>query len=222
MTAATAKRSYRRFQPADRRQQILEAAIAYFAEVGFEGATRGLAERLGVTQPLIYRYFPSKDDLIRAVYEEVFVARWRGEWLDLLSRRELPLRERLVGFYASYTSAVFEPQWLRIYMFSGLRGLDINRWWITFVENHLLAKVCEEVRHEFRLPSPAAVPISDREIELYWLFHGGIFYHGQRQHVYGTAPKIALGDFIGLSIDSFLAGFPETVKGTLFQVAVEK
>ena len=48
------------------------------------GQTRELAQRLGVTQPLIYRYFPTKQDLIDRVYEEVFVGRWRPEWTDLI------------------------------------------------------------------------------------------------------------------------------------------
>jgi hypothetical protein len=35
--------------------------------------TRDLARRLGVTQPLLYRYFPSKDDLIKEVYRTVYL-----------------------------------------------------------------------------------------------------------------------------------------------------
>lgn len=214
-TDSRAEKAYRRMPPADRRRQIVEGAVSYFSEVGFEGATRALAERLGVTQPLIYRYFPSKDELIRAVYEEVYVSRWRGEWLELLGQREMPLRERLITFYERYTAVIFEPQWLRIYLFSGLRGIEINQWWITFVEDHVLAKVCEEVRHELDLPSPDALPITPAELDLYWLFHGGIFYYGMRRHVYGVAPHIELKPFIELSIDSFLGGFPATVKAAL-------
>jgi AcrR family transcriptional regulator len=209
------KKAFRRLPPADRKKQIVEAAIGYFAEFGFEGATRGLADRLGVTQPLIYRYFPSKDELIRAVYEEVYLSRWRGEWLDLLSRRDTPLRERLIAFYEHYTGVVFEPQWMRIYMFSGLRGLDINRWWITFVEDHVLRTICEEVRALSGLPDPKQIPITATEIDGYWLFHGGIFYYGMRHNIYSVAPRTPLTRFIEMSIDSFLQGFPETIRQTL-------
>ena len=212
---APAKRAFRRLAPDERRRQIVREAVAYFAEFGFEGATRGLAERLGVTQPLIYRYFPSKDDLIGAVYEEVYLGRWRAEWLDLLGRRETPLRERLIRFYSHYTGVVFEPEWMRIYLFSGLRGLDINRWWITFVEEHVLTRICEEVRVEAGLPGPDKTPITAAEIDAYWLFHGGIFYYGMRENVYRVAPRTSLARFIELSIDSFLAGFPATVSRAL-------
>src|ERR1700735_2887004 len=82
----------RRMSPEDRREQILDAAVQHFAEYGFEGGTRGVAQRLGVTQPLVYRYFPSKDDLIKAVYERVFIKRWREEWMTLVTDHRLPLR----------------------------------------------------------------------------------------------------------------------------------
>jgi AcrR family transcriptional regulator len=212
---ATPKKAFRRLPPADRRKQIVDAAIAYFAEFGFEGATRGLAERLGVTQPLIYRYFPSKDDLVRAVYEEVYLSRWRDEWMEAFSRRDVPLRQRLIAFYTSWTDVVFEPEWLRIYMFSGLRGHDINRWWISFIEDHLLRPICEEVRTLAALPAAADLPITDAEIDAYWLFHGGIFYYGVRHGVYAIAARTPLPRFIELSVDNFLHGFPETIRKAL-------
>ncbi len=65
----------RRLAAADREQEILAGAIRYFAEVGFNGQTRQLAERLGITQPMLYRYFPTKQDLIERVFKEVFLKR---------------------------------------------------------------------------------------------------------------------------------------------------
>ena len=84
-----------RLDPVVRRQQILDAAISYFAEAGFGVQTRELSRRLGVSQPLLYRYFPSKQDLISAVFEAVFMSQWRNEWMVELQDRKLPLRERL-------------------------------------------------------------------------------------------------------------------------------
>lgn len=48
-------------------------AIRYFAEFGFAASTRGLARRAGITQPLLYRYFPTKDQLIQRLFEELVV-----------------------------------------------------------------------------------------------------------------------------------------------------
>jgi AcrR family transcriptional regulator len=54
----------------DRRQQILEAALALFAEQGLEGATsKDIAERAEVTHGLIYFYFKTKEDLFKAAFE---------------------------------------------------------------------------------------------------------------------------------------------------------
>ena len=214
--ASTARRpKRRRLSPAERRKQILDAAVAYFAEVGFDGGTRALARKLGVTQPLIYRYFPSKEDLIKEVYNEVYLSRWRAEWEDLLSDRSLPLRDRLVTFYERYTEMIFESDWLRIYLFAGLRGIGINKWWLTFVEQRILRRVAEEIRAEYDLPGLDAVPLQEAEIDLYWMFHGGVFYYGMRRHVYHAEPHLDLKRFIGLSVDSLLHGMPQTVASVL-------
>ena len=55
----------------DRREQIIDAAMRVFAQKGFKGATnRDLAHEAGITTGLIYYYFKSKEDLLRAALEE--------------------------------------------------------------------------------------------------------------------------------------------------------
>ena len=65
---------------ADRERAILDEAIRFFAERGFEGQTRELAKRLGITHSAIYRHFPSKEALIERVYQEVYLSRWSPDW----------------------------------------------------------------------------------------------------------------------------------------------
>jgi AcrR family transcriptional regulator len=51
-----------------RRQMILDAAIPLFVEQGFKGVTtRLLAQKVGVSEALLYQHFPSKE----ALYSEV-------------------------------------------------------------------------------------------------------------------------------------------------------
>lgn len=51
-----------------RRKQILDAALDLFAHQGFSATTtKQIAERVGVTEGLIFHYFPSKTDLLRAL-----------------------------------------------------------------------------------------------------------------------------------------------------------
>jgi AcrR family transcriptional regulator len=53
-----------RIASGDRRQQILEAATELFAKQGFEGTTtRQIAEKAKVNEAIIFRHFPSKEEL---------------------------------------------------------------------------------------------------------------------------------------------------------------
>jgi AcrR family transcriptional regulator len=53
----------------EKRDEIIRAAMELIAEHGFHGAPMALvAERAGVAAGTIYRYFESKDDLIRETY----------------------------------------------------------------------------------------------------------------------------------------------------------
>jgi AcrR family transcriptional regulator len=55
----------------DRREQIIDAAMRIFAQKGFARATnRDVAREAGITTGLIYYYFKSKEDLLRAALEE--------------------------------------------------------------------------------------------------------------------------------------------------------
>lgn len=62
------------------RGAILDAAIAEFAERGFDGASiRSIAERLGLQHPLITYHYRSKDILWRAAAEHAFT-QIREQW----------------------------------------------------------------------------------------------------------------------------------------------
>ena len=135
----------RRLTHEARKSMIFQGAIKYFAEVGFSGGTRELALRTGVKQPLLYRFFPSKEDLVKNVYDAVYLSRWRHNWSRLISDRSMPLRERLIEFYDEYAEIMFQREWIRIFLFSGLKGIDINRQYVAFMEENILKRICEEI-----------------------------------------------------------------------------
>ncbi|RMI47559.1 TetR/AcrR family transcriptional regulator [Actinomadura harenae] len=57
----------------ERREQTIRAAMAEFARSGFDGtSTAAIAERVGVSQPYLFRLFPSKRALFLAAAERCF------------------------------------------------------------------------------------------------------------------------------------------------------
>jgi TetR/AcrR family fatty acid metabolism transcriptional regulator len=64
---------------ADRRRQILAAAVKVFAEKGFHACRVGdVAEEAGVAYGLVYHYFESKEDLLETIF--------RTTWTEMLAR----------------------------------------------------------------------------------------------------------------------------------------
>ncbi|MDR6953067.1 AcrR family transcriptional regulator [Ancylobacter sp. 3268] len=199
-----------RNKPEERHREFVRKAIELFAEVGFEAGTRELAQRLGVTQPLLYRYFPSKDDLIAAVYQEIYVNRWKKEWREGLVDESRPIRERIIAFYEDYASTIFTPEWIRIYLFAGLRGVDINRRYAATVESEILRPITLATRASFGLGGED--PPTPEEVELFWTLQGGIFYYGVREIVYRFPMPVDRPTMIGNAVDTFLAGVGPVLK----------
>jgi AcrR family transcriptional regulator len=78
----------------EKREAILEAALALFAELGFHGASMPqVAERARVAAGTIYLYFESKEALVNALYR-----RWKQELASAMMKdfpAEAPMREQL-------------------------------------------------------------------------------------------------------------------------------
>src|SRR6202051_1730613 len=200
-----ARAEQKRLSPDDRRKEFVAKATEFFSEEGFGGGTRALARRLGVTQPLLYRYFPSKDDLIKEVYRTVYLEPLDTGWEKLLSDRSRPIHDRLQEFYDAYTNVIFTRKWLRIYLYSGLKGLDINRWYVGVVRDKILTRIIRECRHKAGLSAQSKPNAS--ELDMAWVFHGGIFYYGVRKYIYESPVLEDKEQMISDALDVFLAGF---------------
>ena len=88
------------------RARILTAAAEVFAERGASASTEEVARRAGVAIGTVFRHFPTKDDLLRAILK------------DLLGR--LSAQVALLGAYGDPASALFE-------FFAGMVGETISR-----------------------------------------------------------------------------------------------
>ena len=206
----------KRLKREDRDREIAAAAVTFFAEVGFDGDTRELARRLGVTQSLIFRYFPNKAALIERVYQEVYVGRWNPYWETIIADRGVPLQDRLVRLYKDYSRISLTYDWVRIFMFSGLKGEDINTRYLKFLRSRILEHIAIEVRADLGLPPPEEIPIKTSEVELAWGINSRIFYLGQRKWIFNMPLEMDIDTIIEHTITMYLAGaktvVPELIK----------
>jgi AcrR family transcriptional regulator len=176
---------------------------------------------LGVTQSLIFRYFPSKAALIERVYQEVYVGRWNPYWESIIADRTVPLEARLLSFYKDYARIALTYDWVRIFMFSGLRGENINARYLDFLRSRVLEPIAKELRAELGLLGVDEVPVTEEEVELIWGINARVFYLGQRLWVFNAPLSLDIDQIIDQTISSFLAGsreiVPDLVKRSLTQ-----
>ena len=195
-----AKTLRRRLSPEERREQIIDAAVIYFAEHGLDGNTRSLSKDMGITQSLIFKYFATKADLIEAVYNRVYLDRIAAHWPDLVEDSSRPLRDRLVQFYTEYADAIFSYEWMRIFMFSGLAGAELNRRYLDHLRLLVLEPILAQIRSQ-------ATTRREPDFEDVWNLHGGIVYIGIRKYVYQMPMVEHDTAIIARAVDRFLRDF---------------
>lgn len=115
--------------------ELLEAALALFVEKGF-AATRveEVATRAGVSKGTLFLYFPSKEELFKAVVRETIAGRFR-EWNDEF--------ERFEGSTAELVRYTMHSWWERIGLTpaAGITKLVMS-------EAGLFPEIAEFYRHE--------------------------------------------------------------------------
>ncbi len=197
----------RRLSQEERRRVIIEQAIRVFAEQGFGASTRVLAQRIGMTQPLLFQHFASKDDLIQAVFAALFERMSMRDWRATLGDGDGDLRSRLIEFFMSYATTLYDYHWIRIYMFAGLEGGAFNRMYIGKLTEPLLREIAAQIRRDRGLKRCAPADVTAREIELLWILHGGLYYSAIRKQIYGMAiESVDVRPLIQYGVDSVLAG----------------
>lgn len=195
------RKSRTRLAPAAREAMIVEAAIEFFAEKGFAAQTRELAARLGISEPLIYRYFANKDALVQRVFHEVIESRWDPEWATLLRDFRLPLRSRLLRFYQRYLNAIDDGIWIRIVMYASLDGLDLTRRYITNHVDEVMDIIATESRSSLDLDH-------DVDPEILWQLQSTLIYYLIRKHIHLTPVAQDRSAVVAMAVNAFIDGLP--------------
>lgn len=193
---------------AERRRRILDEAATFFAEYGLTAQTRYLAEACGISQRLLYRFFPTKAALIREVYDDAILGPFKAVWLAQLRDRSKPVESRLTTFYEDYCTTVLTRRWLRLFLYSSLAEAEMAPSYISTIVNQLTEAIVEETAAEQGV-TPPATPALVHEVG--WVLHGTISHLLIRRHLYHASQEIDLDRLIALHVRSFLSGFRDSV-----------
>lgn len=195
-----------------REEQIVQKAIQLFAERGFSASTHDIARALGITQPLLYNYFPTKEALVDRVYDEVFVRRWDPLWEEWLADSAQPMAVRLKRYLHDYANYILKNDWIRIFISAGLTREGINQRYVALLRERHFLVIAREMRKEFGIPEPRNDDELQDEVELIWAMHSSIFYIGVRKWIYSLPVPKDLKRVIDMRVDSFLLGAPQVLK----------
>jgi AcrR family transcriptional regulator len=118
-----------RFKAEDRREQILAAATDLFARQGFQGTTtREIAHRARVNEAIIFRHFPSKEDLYWAVIDHKCEQGGTPEIVAEYTSKGLPLAEVFAGIAGALMRLrQRDPGLLRLMLFCALEQHELSR-----------------------------------------------------------------------------------------------
>jgi hypothetical protein len=62
---------------------------------------------------------------------------------------------------------VFEYNWVRIFVFSGMKSFDITKRYLEIIRKEIIEPACCELRHDLKPPIDE-VKLSERELEMFW------------------------------------------------------
>jgi AcrR family transcriptional regulator len=161
-------------ETADRRQQIMHAALEVFSTKGFQKATnKDIAEAAGGISPgLIYHYFKDKQDLFFSILEE------RTPIMSLVTHperlMELPPREGLALIGRSYLVALGSPANIAVFRI-------------------LLSEA-------IRFPQVSEMLYKTAIVRVFGLVTGYMAHQIEQGHMRPVDPMIATRSFIGMFI----------------------
>jgi AcrR family transcriptional regulator len=191
-----------------RREQILQGAMELFAGKGFRGTTtREIAQQLGISEALMFKYFPSKE----ALYGAIIQKRTDGSEEMLFPKEAIQAKDDRQVFRAIATYLISkntqDPTFMRLIQYSALEGHELSR---IFFQTHAMERtklLSEYIRQRIKERAFRKVPplLAARA------FIGMIIHYVQSQELYG------MKDFFPFSqkrvVDTFVETFLNGLTG---------
>jgi len=201
----------RRMLASDREELILDEATRYFAEFGLSAGTIELARRMGITQPLLYKYFPTKEALLVRIYDRLFPQNWSPALEALLEDETKPVRERLKSFYQQFTRTVLTYEHVRLFLFSGLTNSALNARYYTILTERIFSRIIAAQRTEYLDVAPVG-PVGEAEMELVQSLHAAVYHVAFRRWLHGLTVEEDLDALVARKVDFYLDGAASSLK----------
>ena len=186
------------------KERILSAALKLMARSGYHGAkTKAIATEAGVNEALIFRYFGSKKELLKALIE-------KNRMAETIAPFDKPKDYSLVSFLQAAARSTFvayenNPDFFRLLRFTLLEEPDMLKdYFAHYSKNRLdpFLRFLAKARQQGLIRGDLAP-------ELQAQVFGGLLYHMLEQRILGLNPlfsKLTVKASVDLVVDHFLQG----------------
>jgi AcrR family transcriptional regulator len=194
-----------------RREQILQGSMKLFAAKGFRGTTtREIAQQLGISEALMFKYFPSKKALYRAIIrkrtdgsEEMFFPKEA-----IQSKDDRQVFRSIASYLISKNTE--DPTFMRLLQYSALEGHELSK---IFFESHSMERtklLSKYIRQRIKEQAFQNVPplLAARA------FMGMILHYVQSQELYGLKDHFNFSQkkVVDTFVETFLNGLTGNAK----------
>jgi AcrR family transcriptional regulator len=199
----------RRMSAGGRREQILQGAMRLFAQKGFRGTTtREIAQRLNISEALMFKYFPSKEALYRAIIQK----RTDGSEEMFFPREAIQSKDdrqvfQSIAYYLIQKNTK-DPAFLRLILYSALERHDLSR---IFFKKYVMERtklLAGYIRQRIKDKAFRKVP----PVLVARAFMGMIMHYVQAQEIYEMKSvfRFSQKKVVDTFVDAFLGGLKES------------
>lgn len=186
----------------ERQASIIAAAACLFAEKGFNGTTtREIAKTAGISEALLFKYFPTKQALYAAILAEKAPVSQLLEVVEEAAKKRDDIRVfTLVANYRIHRGT--DPTLLRLLLFSALEGHELSdmffqnqhRMFYDYLSGYIARRIREGA---FRRVDPMVVARA---------FMGMIAHHRLLHEIFRVPMHCSPEDSVATYVQLFLEG----------------
>jgi len=201
-TSQTTNGNGQRTSARDRQASLIAAAASLFAAKGFNGTTtKEIAKAAGVSEALVFKYFPTKRSLYAAILKEKVSVNELLEAVEAAAKKHDD--HRVFTMIASYRIRPgVDSTFLRLLLFSALEGHELSE--LFFGKHHKV--FCDHLAAYIRtrIADGAFRPVDS--LLAARAFIGMVVHHRLLHEIFGVSMHRSHEDTVATYVDLFLTG----------------